>query len=102
MTGKAKVHFRLPSGLVREAVGREAETIAALVDAGPHGITSLEAFHGGWAMRLAAYVCDLRAMGVPIRTTREQHERGNHARYTLEGQIEIVWHSHGSGKAVAA
>ena len=102
MTAKFKVHSRLPSGLVREAVGREAKTIAALVDAGPRGITSLEAFHAGWAVRLSAYVFDLRAMGVQIGTTREQHEGGSHARYMLEGQVEMVWRSDDGGKAVAA
>jgi hypothetical protein len=102
MTAKLKVYFRLPSRLVYEVVGREAETIIALVDAGPRGITSLEAFRAGWAVRLSAYVFDLRAMGVPIRSTREQHEGGSHARYTLEGQVEIVWRSDDGGLAVAA
>lgn len=91
MNAKLAVHFRLPSGVVREAKGREAETIAALVAAGPRGITSLETFQAGWAVRLGAYIFDLRAMGAPIRTTRERHDGGNHARYLLDGQVEILW-----------
>ena len=96
---KLAIQFRLPSGVVREARGREAETIAALVDAGPRGITSLEAFRAGWAVRLAAYVHDLKTMGVPIRTSRERHAGGIHGRYSLESQIEIVWRNDGSAVA---
>lgn len=88
--GKLKVHFRLPSGKVRAAVGREAETLVALVQAGPRGITSLEAFRAGWAVRLAAYVHDLRLMGVAIRTAREAHPGGSHARYSLEASIDLL------------
>jgi hypothetical protein len=97
--GKLRVRFRLPSGMVREAVGREAETLVALVRAGPRGITSLDAFRAGWAVRLAAYVRDLRLMGVPIRTARESHAGGSHARYSLEARIDLLWRSDGVSAA---
>lgn len=87
---KLRVRFRTPAGIVREAVGREAETLLALIEAGSRGITSLEAFRAGWAVRLAAYVKDLRTMEVPIGTTREPHEGGSHARYRLEVDIEVL------------
>lgn len=93
MAAKLKLHFRLPCGKIHEAVGREAETISALVNAGASGITSLETFRAGWAVRLAAYIRELRKMGVPIRTTREPHDGGNHGRYILENHVEITWRS---------
>ena len=39
---------------------------------------------------LGAYIFDLKAMGVPIRATREPHDGGNHARYFLAGPVELV------------
>ena len=87
---KLKAGFRIGDGSTLTARGREAETIVALVQAGPKGITSLEAFKAGWAVRLGAYIFDLKAMGVPIRSTREPHDGGNHARYYLAGPVELV------------
>ena len=84
---KLKATFRIGDGPAITATGREAETIIALVRAGPRGITSLETFLAGWAVRLGAYIFDLKAMGVPIRVAREPHEGGNHARYFLACQI---------------
>ena len=85
-----KVTFRVEGGLLRTATGREAQTIVALVNAGRRGITSLDTFKAGWAVRLGAYVFDLKKMGVAITTTREPHEGGNHGRYTLACRVEIV------------
>ena len=87
---KLKAIFRIGDGLEISATGREAQTIIALVDAGPKGITSLETFYAGWAVRLGAYIFDLKAMGVPIRSTREPHDGGNHARYYLAGSVELT------------
>ena len=84
------VKFRVGDGPAVNVNGREAQTIVALVNAGPKGITSLDTFRAGWAVRLGAYIFDLRQMGVPIETTREPHNGGNHARYRLTGQIEIL------------
>lgn len=70
--------------------GREAQALIALVEAGPSGITSLDMGRAGWAYRLAAYIGDLRKMGVPIVTEREAHEGGNHGRYKLSGVVTIV------------
>lgn len=90
MKNRAKAVFRIASGPFLTATGREAQTIIALVEAGAKGITSLEAFKAGWAVRLTAYVFDLKAMGVPIRASREPHDGGNHARYFIDGQVEVI------------
>lgn len=84
------IQFRNGDGPVQKANGREAETLIALINSGSHGITALEAFHGGWAVRLAAYVNNLRRMGVDIRTIREAHEGGSHGRYMLMSPVVIV------------
>ena len=87
---KIKVRFRVKDGPPLTATGREAQTIIALAEAGPKGITSLETFYAGWAVRLGAYIFDLKAMGVPIRPTREAHEGGKHARYFLAGPVDVI------------
>lgn len=75
-----------------KANGREAQALLALVDAGATGITSLDMGQAGWAIRLAAYIGDLRKMGVPIVTEREAHDGGNHGRYKIEppGAVQII------------
>ena len=87
---KTRATFRVGDGPEITAVGREAQTIIALVQAGPKGITSLETFYAGWAVRLGAYVFDLKAMGVPIGSVREPHDGGNHARYFLDGPVSLL------------
>jgi len=81
--------------------GREAQALLALVAAGNSGITSLDMGRAGWAIRLAAYIGDLRKMGVPIKTDREPHAGGNHGRYTLTDHVEILWRSDIKQKAAA-
>lgn len=72
------------------ANGREAQALLALVEYGPAGISSLEMGRAGWAIRLAAYIHDLKRMGVPIVTEREAHEGGSHGRYKLSGAVTIL------------
>lgn len=86
------VTARIAGDRVIRANGREAQALLALVDAGATGITSLDMGRAGWAIRLAAYVGDLRKMGVPIVTEREAHEGGNHGRYKIElgGAVQII------------
>jgi hypothetical protein len=90
MAAKLKISFRVAGGAIKVATGREAETIQALVNAGDRGITSLDTFKAGWAVRLSAYVFDLKAMGVPVTVSREPHDGGNHARYKLAGSVTII------------
>jgi len=62
-------------------VGRLAETLAALVQAGSNGLTERGA---DWAWHLPEYIAKLRNKGVSISTTMEPHHGGFHARYRLE------------------
>jgi Helix-turn-helix domain len=92
MRGRTQINatFQVGDGPEIKVTGREAQTVIALVEAGPKGITSLETFKAGWAVRLGAYVFDLRGFGVPIETTREPHDGGNHARYRLTGPVTLL------------
>lgn len=87
---KLTVKLAIGDGPAISVSGREAQTIVALVNAGRCGITSLDTFKAGWAVRLGAHVFDLRQMGVPIETTREPHNGGNHARYRLTGKVSVI------------
>ena len=65
-----------------ELSGRLGWTLAHLIDAGPRGITPLEAP----ALRWSSYVHKLRERGVPIETELEEHGGaycGRHARYRM-------------------
>lgn len=72
-----------------EVEGREAESLLCLVQTGETGITALEVH--SWAYRLASYIHDLRhKFGLDIRTLKEPHEGGTHARYILLSAVEII------------
>jgi len=69
--------------------GRERWTLRQLTKAGPKGVASVESP----ALRLAAYVCELRKKGVPIETLTESHGGefpGTHARYIMRATITWV------------
>jgi hypothetical protein len=96
-TGRARVMAKPSLYILAKAgdreikcCGREAQALLALVEAGVSGITSLDMGKAGWAIRLAAYIGDLRKMGVPIKTNREPHAGGNHGRYILMAPVEIL------------
>ena len=84
----------------RRVAGREALTLLALVQNGSKGVSGID-FPGGPAYRLGAYVFDLRGMGVGIRTDREEHSVGTHARYVLTTPVTIEAVDHGEGRAAA-
>ena len=72
-----------------EIKGRSAQTLLALVQSGSRGVTALEL--SSWALRLAAYVHELRqGYGMDIVTQREEHEGGWHGRYVLHTPVEIL------------
>ena len=77
---------------VMQAKGRFGQTLYALVEAGARGITALEM--QSWAFRLADYVHDLRHQYLggfdSVYTQSEQHEGGEHARYILMVDVEIL------------
>ena len=98
---KLRVHLRLASGVIVEAMGREAETLLHLIITGRCGITPLDAHRAGPAFRLAAYVHDLKKLGVPIVMKREPHSGGWHGRYMLAGDVAITWRSDESERSAA-
>lgn len=70
--------------------GRVQWALNELRKAGETGITSIE----NPAPRLAAYVHDLRGMGVEIETITEAHEGdfpGHHGRYVLRSGVSLGW-----------
>ena len=68
--------------------GQTAKALLALVEAGPNGVTALEA--ATWAYRFAAYCHDLRRKhGLSIRTDKEPHSGGWHGRHVLESEVCI-------------
>ncbi len=75
-----------------EPVGRDAQTLQALIDAGPVGITSQDV--GGWAVRLSHYVFKLRSVyGLNIETIEENHGGnwpGKHGRYILRSDVVLM------------
>jgi Winged helix domain len=73
---RLKLSARLPNDSIIEAKGREAETLLALMHAGGRGVTPLDAHRSGPAYRLAAYVHDLKRLGIPIEMEREPHPGG--------------------------
>jgi hypothetical protein len=70
--------------------GREAETLLKLIEVGPRGITPMDSHRSGPPFRLAAYVHDLKRMGVPIDCVLEAHAGGRHGRYRLTGNVVIM------------
>jgi hypothetical protein len=82
---------RCGTDLIREVKGKEARTLLALLKAGERGVSVLDARR--WALRLAAYIFELRGKGLVIETARERHsgrDPGWHGRYTLRSKIELV------------
>ena len=78
-----------PDGLAFTVKGQLAKALRALVEAGVTGVTALEVTT--WALRLAAYVHDLRKRhGLAIETLREGHEGGWHGRYVLRAAVRLV------------
>jgi hypothetical protein len=84
-----KVLAETGDGEMLHVVGREAETLLGLVEKGERGLRAYD-FAGGPPFRLAAYVHDLRGMGLAIRTEREAHATGQHGVYMLETPVRIV------------
>lgn len=84
---RARVRATGPAGPFT-ATGQVAKALAALVAAGPRGVTALEV--DSWAYRLGAYVHSLRHdCGLAIETMREPHEGGWHGRYVLRSPVRV-------------
>ena len=82
-----------------QVVGRFAQTLRALVEAGPKGVTALDLAH--WAVRLSHYVWVLRRRhGLHIDMVEERHGGdypGKHGRYFLRSQIRLIDADDGTG-----
>lgn len=91
MADVVEIHVRIgdEAAPIKRFRGRFAWTLAALIDAGPKGITTLERP----APRLSHYIFRLRRDGVPIATEEERHAgpfAGSHARYRLSVPVFAV------------
>lgn len=78
-----------PDGALISVVGRNAWMLRRLIDAGSHGLTSIEAP----APRNSHYVMKLRQAGLIIETVDEKHDgpySGVHGRYFLRSQVRVV------------
>ena len=70
--------------------GREAQTLALLIQYGRRGFTSGEASRLGWARRTSHYVHKLRTAGLIISTTREMADDARIGRYTLQTLVKVI------------
>lgn len=69
--------------------GRDCQTLIALVEAKQKGTTALEI--SSWALRLSAYIFNLRKeCGLDIITNTEPHDGGHHGRYVLQDDVRIL------------
>lgn len=71
--------------------GREAQTLALLIQLGVRGFTSGEASPLNWARRTSAYVHKLNRAGVPVASVLEPTSDGARvARYSLAAPVAVV------------
>lgn len=71
--------------------GREAQTLALLIERGASGFTSGEASPLGWARRTSHYIFKLRGQGIAIATAMEPTPDGAVvARYFLAEPVTVV------------
>jgi len=90
-SNQRQLTFRIPpDGAPVTVTGREAQTLALLIQSGPNGFTSGEASPLGWARRTSHYIYRLRRLGLAIVTTWEDAGDAMIGRYTLTGKIEVV------------
>lgn len=81
---------------VKTVPGRKAWALFELITAGERGCTPINNPAPAWA----AYVQDLRGMGIDIETITEPHGgpfKGHHGRYVLRSDISVIeWHGYGN------
>ncbi|WP_162148506.1 helix-turn-helix domain-containing protein [Asticcacaulis sp. AC402] len=88
---KPFIKVKRRDGSVTTARGREAQTLAHLIEAGPAGDTSLGFSNAKWARRTSGYVFDLRKLGFDIQTHMEQVEVDTRvARYVLAVDFDVL------------
>lgn len=89
---KPSLTVRLEPGAKPVTVwGREAQTLALLIERGASGFTSGEASPLGWARRTSHYIFKLRGHGISITTSMEPTPDGAMvARYALSEPVTVV------------
>ena len=86
---KLRITYKTIDGVESSVRGRKAQTLCWLCKVGDKGITSLEM--GSWAIRLAAYIGELKHKHkINIRTIDEPHDGGVHGRYVLQSAVDIL------------
>lgn len=85
--GANKTRFAF-AGERHTVTGQTARALLALVRAGTSGATAQE--ESSWAWRFAAYVHDLRRLGLVIDMEREAHPGGWHGRYRLRSPVTLL------------
>ena len=71
--------------------GREAQTLALLLQHGPEGFTSGQASSLGWARRTSAYIHKLRKAGLQIHTAMQTLPCGaSVGLYSLRTTVAVV------------
>lgn len=84
---KFRVEINEPFNI--KLAGRQRWALEKLIKAGEKGCTA----YADPAPRWAAYIHDLRSMGIPIETLHEKHGgefSGTHARYRLTATVQQV------------
>lgn len=87
--GKATITVRCGK-TQRTLHGREAQTLALLIENGPRGFTSGEASPLGWARRTSHYIHKLRTAGFSIETHQEKAGDALIGRYVLTQPVTVV------------
>lgn len=87
----AKATITVRCGEAQRTVrGREAQTLALLIESGPRGFTSGEASPLGWARRTAHYIYRLRVAGFLIETHLENAGDARIGRYVLTQPVTVI------------
>jgi hypothetical protein len=102
MSDIISMRVKLPCGKILQCNGREAWTLAHLIEAGSKGITPIERPAPRWSH----YVMCLRRQGLVIETIRIPHGgafSGHHGRYVLHTPCQVLKQSYSQqGKRRAA
>jgi hypothetical protein len=88
---KHTLTVQLFDGRVLTVRGREAQTLALLIQQGARGFTSGEASPLGWARRTSAYIFKLRKAGLDIYTGTQKLPCGtNVGVYILRTVVTVI------------
>ena len=69
----------------------------ALMRAGKPSITVHDPVASGWEWKLAAYIHNLKELGITIASVRDGPDGVSHERYHLTDTVEVMWLSDEQG-----